>query len=84
MNSWERKKVEMELKAFTSRHFVAPSACKDLEQIRFYVKALCEKIDEYKVDKGFVPDYAYTLLAQYNVRQNLILGREFIGSYGSL
>ncbi len=81
MTPWERKKVEMEMKTFTSRNFVAPSGCNDLAQIRFYIKELCLKIDEYQIKFGFVPGDAYALLAQYNSRQNTILSKEFSSTY---
>jgi hypothetical protein len=81
MTDYERKKIETELKAFTSRNFIKPSECRNLEQIRFYVRELCLKIEELEASFNYVPGYAYTLLAQYNSRQNGILNAEFRATY---
>ncbi len=81
MSAYEAKKLEMELKQFIARNFEKPANCRNLDQIQFYVKELCSKIEE--LDKRFshVPDFAYTLLAQYNARQNALLHVEFKTSY---
>jgi len=84
MSDYERKKVEMELKSFTSRNFVRPSECRNLEQIRFYVRELCLKIEELEGKFNYVPNSAYSLLSQYNSRQNAILYVDFSSSYTSL
>lgn len=84
MTPWERKKLEIELKTFTSKNFVAPSGCDNLEQIRFYIKELCLKIEEYQIKYGFVPGNAYSLLAQYNSRQNAMLNKEFSRTYSPI
>lgn len=81
MNDYERKKLEMELKSFTSRNFERPSECKNLDQIRFYVKELCSKIEEYQHQFNYVPSWAYGLLAQYNAKQNQMIHVEFINTY---
>jgi hypothetical protein len=81
MSDFERKKIEMELKAFASRNFVKPSECKNLDQVRFYVKELCSKIEELEKHSNYVPAWAYSLLAQYNAIQNNILHLEFRNSY---
>jgi len=81
MTDYERKKLENDLKAFASRNFIKPSECRNLEQIRFYVRELCLKIDEFENRFNYVPGYAYTLLAQYNLRQNGIINTEFRASY---
>lgn len=81
MSSYEKKKLEMELKQFTVRNFEKPDQCRDLEQIRFYVKELCSKIEELENRFNYVPDFAYTLLAQYNARQNSLLQTTFNSSY---
>jgi hypothetical protein len=81
MSEFERKKIEMDLKVFASRNFERPSACENLTQIRFYVSELCRKIEEYRERFNYVPDDAYTLLAQYNARQNSMLYRDFVNSY---
>jgi hypothetical protein len=81
MTDYERKKLENDLKAFASRNFIKPSECRNLEQIRFYVRELCLKIEEFENRFNYVPGYAYTLLAQYNLRQNGIINTEFRATY---
>ena len=81
MSDYERKKLEMELKNFTSRNFERPGNCKNLDQIRFYVKELCAKIEEYENRFNYVPNLAYSLLAQYNSVQNQMLYVDFRTTY---
>jgi hypothetical protein len=81
MTDYERKKIESELKMFASRNFIKPSECRNLEQIRFYVRELCLKIEELEGRFNYVPGFAYTLLAQYNSMQNGILNTEFRAMY---
>jgi hypothetical protein len=83
MTEYERKKIEMELKNFTSRNFERPSACRNQEQIRFYVRELCMKIDELEGKFNYAPQWAYTLLAQYNAQQNSLIQLEFRNTYSS-
>jgi hypothetical protein len=84
MSDYERKKIELELKTFTSRNFVRPSECRNLEQIRFYVRELCLKIDEFEGKFNYVPNSAYSLLAQYNSRQNAMINVDFRNSYNRI
>jgi hypothetical protein len=81
MSEYERKKLEMELKNFTSRNFERPVNCRNLDQTRFYVKELCSKIEEYETRFNYVPDWAYSLLAQYNLVQNRMILVEFKSIY---
>lgn len=81
MTQYEQKKLETELRAFTTRNFEKPSECKNAEQIRFYVRELCAKIEEYQHRFNYVPSWAYGLLAQYNARQNYMLHIEFKNTY---
>ena len=81
MSEFERKHIETELKKFTTRNFVQPSDCSNLDQIRFYIRELCVKIEEYKRRFNYVPNTAYALLSQYNSRQNTLLYRDFIRNY---
>lgn len=81
MTEYERKKLEMELRSFTSRNFQKPSECKNLEQIRFYIQELCSKIQEYQDRFSYVPSWAYGLLAQYNALQNGMLEKELKSNY---
>ena len=81
MTDYERKKIEMELRSFTSKNFEKPSECRNLEQIRFYVRELCIKIEELEDRFKYVPNWAYALLAQYNDKQNTLLHVEFRNAY---
>ena len=66
---------ERELEMFTARNFEKPADCKDLEQIRFYVRELCIKIEELERRFEYVPNSAYSLLAQYNSKQNSLINK---------
>jgi len=81
MALFSRKEVDNELKNFTTRNFENPDDCKDLEQIRFYVRELCLKIEELEKRFEYVPNSAYALLAQYNSQQNTILSKGFSDTY---
>ena len=77
MSDFEKKSIEAELNVFTARNFEYPSACRNLEQVRFYVRELCLKIEEMENRFNYVPSSAYTLLAQYNARQNAMLHSDY-------
>lgn len=77
----DRKKIENELKVFASRNFEKPADCKNLEQIRYYVRELCLKIEELEKRFEYVPHSAYSLLAQYNTIQNLIISKDFSNAH---
>ena len=81
MSNFERKKLEMDLRNFTDRNFESPSNCRNIDQIRFYVKELCLKIEEYESRFNFVPSSASSLLAQYNLVQNQLIHIEFRKAY---
>ena len=81
MTDYERRKLDVELKQFTSRNFERPAECKNCDQIRFYVQELCTKIEEYKSRFNYVPEWAYGLLAQYNARQNDMIYVEYKNTY---
>lgn len=81
MSEFEKNHLEAELRRFTARNFVRPAECRNLDQIRFYIRELCGKIEEYERRFNFVPHTAYSLLSQYNSKQNAILYREFVRSY---
>jgi hypothetical protein len=81
MSDYEKKFLEMELKSFTSKNFEKPSDCENLEQVRFYIKELCSRIDDYKKRFNYAPEHAYTLLAQYNAKQNSMLYKDFVSTY---
>lgn len=81
MTNYEKKKVEMEFKQFITNNFEKPTSCQNLEQVRFYVKELCVKIEELELVFNFVPESAYALLAQYNTRQNTLIQKDFSITY---
>lgn len=81
MGDSERKKIDSDLRIFTTRNFVSPTECRNLEQVRFYVRELCLKIEELETDFNYVPSRAYTLLSQYNMRQNAIINCDFKQAY---
>jgi hypothetical protein len=81
MSNFERKKLETDLRNFAERNFESPSNCRNLGQIRFYVRELCVKIEEYERRFNFVPSSAYSLLAQYNIVQNHLIQVEFRRTY---
>jgi hypothetical protein len=81
MTAYERKKLEIELRDFTARNFEKPGQCRNTEQIRFYVKELCARIEDYQERFSYVPDWAYGLLAQYNARQNALIEQELRNAY---
>ena len=81
MTDYERKKLEAELRYFTTKNFEKPSECRNLDQIRFYVQELCLKIEEYQSKFNYVPNWAYGLLAQYNAKQNNMIQIDFTSTY---
>jgi hypothetical protein len=81
MSSYEQKKIELELRNFTQRNFDSPSNCRNIDQIVFYVRELCQKIDEYEKRFNYVPAWAYTLLAQYNNAHNQLVYVQFTKAY---
>lgn len=81
MSDFEKNSLEIELKTFASRNFEQPSDCRNPDQILFYIRELCLKIEEYQQRFNYVPAVAYSLLAQYNARQNNIVHQEFLQTY---
>ncbi len=81
MSNFEKKQLEIDLRRFTERNFEAPGNCKNIDQIRFYVRELCLKIEEYEQRFKFVPMAAYSLLAQYNFVQNRMIHVDFQRTY---
>ena len=81
MRSYEKAKREAELRQFTSRNFEVPSKCKNLEQIRFYIKELCTLIEKFEEEFSDAPSWAYAMLAQYNERQNSFIRQDFLKNY---
>jgi len=81
MSDFEKTSIEQDLKIFTSRNFEDPSDCKNLEQIRFYVNELYQKIHELEARFDYAPSWAYTLLARYQAKQNVLIHVQFRGAY---
>lgn len=81
MTDFERTKLDAALKDFTLRNFEKPQECRNLDQIRYYVRELCLKIEEYETRFHYVPEWAYTLLSQYNLTQNSLLHKDFQRAY---
>ena len=81
MSKYEKKVLELEFEKFTRMNFEKPTKCKSLVQIRYYIKELTEKIDELKQACNYVPNKAYTLLNQYNNRQNSMIFTNFQEAY---
>jgi hypothetical protein len=77
MTDFEKTKLDIALKDFTLRNFEKPEKCKNSEQIRYYVRELCLKIEEYESKFQYVPEWAYTLLTQYNSVQNNLHYKDF-------
>lgn len=75
MSNPEKKSLEIEFRSFTSRNFEKPSRCRNIEQVQYYVRALCLKIEEFEKRFNYVPTAAYSLLAQYNEKQNKMIYR---------
>lgn len=73
MSKYEKKVLEIEFQKFTRMNFESPAKCKSLVQIRYYIKELSGKIEETKSKFNYVPALAYTLLSQYNTRQNALI-----------
>lgn len=81
MSQFEQTQIELDLKKFTDRNFESPGKCRNPDQIRFYVRELCNKIEEYQSRFNYVPNGAYSLLAQYNQVQNELVYIDFRNSY---
>jgi hypothetical protein len=73
MSDYEKKLLDIDLRKFTSRNFVRPSDCRDITQIQFYIRELCMKIEDCESRFCYVPQWAYSLLSQYNLMQNKLL-----------
>ncbi len=81
MTDYEKTKLDVALKEFTSRNFEKPDKCKNLGQIRYYIRELCLKIEEYETRFQYVPEIAYSLLSQYNMVQNSLIYEDFHRNY---
>jgi hypothetical protein len=81
MTDYEKTKLAVALAEFTTRNFEKPAKCKNLGQIRYYIRELCLKIEEYESKFQYVPEQAYVLLSQYNLVQNSLIYEDFHQNY---
>ncbi len=81
MNQLEHKRIERTFKLFVDRHFVSPKKCKNIQEIQFYIKELTEQISHFNNNFNYVPNDAYTLLAEYNFIQNQQIYDNFKANY---
>ncbi|MEQ8425766.1 MAG: hypothetical protein RIA63_13705 [Cyclobacteriaceae bacterium] len=81
MSQIEQAQIETDLKKFTERNFESPRKCRNPDQIRYDVRELCTKIEEYESRFNYVPVWAYSLLAQYNQIQNEMVYVQFRNDY---
>jgi len=63
-------KMEDEVLNAPSSSSALSSTVKNVEEIRFYVRDLCFKIEELENVFEYVPASSYDLLAKYNTLQN--------------
>ncbi len=75
------RELDMDFRKFTEKNFEKPSKCKNIDQARFYVKELSNIIRDFKERFNYVPNNAYSLLAQYNQIQNRILFQDYKNTY---
>jgi hypothetical protein len=73
MNVYVQNQIDLELRSFTTAHFVKPCECRNLDQARFYARELCARLEELEKRFDYVPHWAYALLAQYNTVQHTML-----------
>jgi len=81
MSDFEKRQLEKEFNKFTKKNFEAPRKCKNQDQIRYYVKELSLKMEDFRRKFNYVPEQAYTLLAQYNSLQNKMVFANFQRAY---
>ena len=79
MSDFEKTSIERELQVFTTRNFEDPSDCKNLEQIRFYLQELYQKMHELENRFNYVPSWAYALVERYHAKQNVLIHVPFRG-----
>ena len=77
MTRFEQKKIDVEFSKFAKMNFDKPQNCRNIGQIRYYMDELTSKMKELRSSFNYVPDYAHTLLSQYNDAQNRIILKNF-------
>ncbi|MDX1627665.1 MAG: hypothetical protein R3345_03145 [Fulvivirga sp.] len=81
MTVLEKRRIDREFQIFTSRHFEKPKKCKNADQIRFYVRELTLKMENYREEFDYIPAAAYEMLANYNLILNQMVYEEFKNTY---
>ena len=81
MTRFEQKRLDVEFSRFTRMNFDKPQKCKNIDQIRYYMHELGNKINELKNHFNYVPSDAHILMSQYNAAQNRIIHRNFQEAY---
>ena len=77
MTRFEQKSLDLEFSKFTRMNFDKPQKCKSIDQIRYYMKELSDKINDLKRSFNYVPTSAHILLSQYNAAQNRLIHKNF-------
>jgi len=81
MSELEKRRIDREFQLFTVQNFEKPKKCKNIDQVRFYVNELAEKMEDFKQRFNYVPNNAYKLLAEYNALQNAMVFEHFKNTY---
>ena len=81
MTRFEQSKLDAEFNRFTKMNFDKPQKCRSIDQIRYYMDELTQKIIELKQSFNYVPVTAHTLLSQYNAAQNKLISKNFQEAY---
>ncbi len=71
------KEAELEVSTSGSSSVEIPSTVKNIDEIRFYVRDLCFKIEELENRFDYVPASAYDMLAKYTSHQNSSTEKSF-------
>ena len=81
MSDLEKRRIDREFELFAMRNFEKPRKCKNLDQVRFYLQEVANKVQDFKAEFDYVPQRAYELLAQYNALHNSMVFAEFKNTY---
>jgi len=71
------RKVGHDISDKMSSNADMPSSFKNVEEIRFYVRDLCFKIEELENIFDYVPASSYNLLAKYHTLQDSSTEKRF-------
>lgn len=81
MSDLDKKRLDNDFKRFSRINFERPKKCRNIGQLRFYVRELSITIQDFKARFNYVPDSAYQLLTQYNYLQNRMVFENFKNTY---